>query len=214
MKINTINPIKVVILVAVLVLTTLACGIFGGAAPAPTKVVVKQATLAPVPEATATPEAAVAPTDVPVNTEVAATDVPAASPTEAPTEGSSQMTESWRIAPYPGATLLVYDKTPNIDPSWTAVVEKQARNLAIPKPYYFEFYNLPAGTKFTELKAYYDKAITSLGMKRAMDDMDNTGIAVVTWTNPAVKTQKYLLQYNPATATHQAITFIIYSNPQ
>lgn len=139
---------------------------------------------------------------------------PTATETPVVEEPEAMMTESWRIPGYKGAILMAYDQTPNLDPGWNDVMDKQARNLAIPSPYYFEIYQLETGTKFGELRDYYNKIITGNGMTKALDTMDGSGIGVVTWIDPSKKTRKYLVQYIPGDSTTPPLYFIMYSNPK
>jgi hypothetical protein len=194
----------------VLVFAALACSIFpsavkpastqAGKLPVATKVVLP--TLAPK----------VTPTEMMEVTEEVPTDEPLSESTEVPTVDAP--TESWRVAPMDGATLLAYDQTPDLDPEWMSLIDRQARNLAMPKPYYFEIYDLPADSTYLQVRDYYNEQLTQNAMKKAFDDMGDNGVAVATWIGTAVKNRKYLVQYIPADSKYVPWMFILYSNPE
>jgi hypothetical protein len=124
--------------------------------------------------------------------------------------------ESWRIAPMPGATLVAYDQTSNLDASAVAVMDQQAAYLAIPKPYYFELYYLPMNTTAADVLAHYNTLITAAGFKKAMDDEGLRGVTLTTWLHTSVKGRKYAVQFNPAGSgegQQYPAMFIIYSKP-
>ena len=202
---------KLVMVLLALIFTTLACGSFPSAAkPVPTKPVKPPvATKAPLPTDVPQPDPteSAAPTAEPAPEQVDTPEATAAPVVEGPGE-------SWRIPPFKGATLLAYDQTANIDPNWVSLIDHQARNLAMPKPYYFEIYDLPMGTNYIAIRDYYNEQITQGAMKKAFDDMGSNGIAVATWVGTSVKNRKYLVQYMPAKDKYVPWMFIMYSNPQ
>jgi hypothetical protein len=161
----------------------------------PTQVPQEQPVVQPTPEPVQ--QATLAPQD---------TEAPVA--TAAPEVG----TESWRVQPMPEAQLIVSDSTKDIAQDWLDIMEKQARNLSIPKGYYFEIYVLPKDTNWDAVKKHYNNLITSSGMKKAQDFVDPKGIGVLTWISPIRKTQKYLVQFNPGSSNNYM--FIMYSNPK
>ena len=209
MKRQTGLMYKIGAAVMVVALSALACSILPSAEkPTPTAVV-KHATATKAPAPTHPPKAT--PTDVPAvqDTEAAPTDAPIPLDTAVPGPD-----ESWRISPYKGATLSAYDQSPNLDPNWVSAMDKQARNLAIPKPYYFEVYDQPARTSFVNIRDYYDEQITQNGgMKKAQDYTGSNGIALASWVGTSVKNRKYLVQYFPADSKYPPMMFIMYSNP-
>ena len=194
----------------VLFLTALACSVFPSPAATPTTVVVKTPQVARVVTATRRPKAT--PTEKPAPTEAAATKGPTGDSTIGP---QTAPTESWRIPPMKDAILLASDQTPDLDPNMVSTMDKQARNLAIPKPYYFEIYELPEGIKYTDVRDYYDGLITQNGMKKALDNTYDNGVSDASWIGTMVHNRKYLVQYFAINATnHTPLMFIIYSNPQ
>jgi hypothetical protein len=208
---------RLTFIIAVLFIFSIACGIFGSntensATKTPqttdTQEVTATATQTEQVEATSA-EVKISPTKTPEKE-----DTPSETDTANNGNTSNQMTESWRIPPYQGASLMAYDQTPNLSASLTQGMDKQARNLAIPSPYYFEIYQLIAGTKFGDLRDYYNKIITANGMIKGLDTMDYQGIGVVTWIDHSDKTRKYLVQYIPANSSHPPLYFILYSNPK
>jgi hypothetical protein len=216
MKQQTGSRIKMGFVLMVLILVNLACGSVSSPAKTPTRAAEKKPT-ATQPVKPALP--AVVPTDEPAATEAPIADKVTAEPVvestlEPTVETVAEPTESWRISPMTGTTLVAFDQTPNLDPSWASIMDKQTRNLAIPKPYYFEIYSLPKGTKYQDLRDFYDGKITQNGMKKALDEIGDNGVAVATWVGTLAHNRKYLVQYIPGDSKYTPMMFIIYSNPK
>jgi hypothetical protein len=202
------NRNKMALVLMVLFLATLACSIFpsSAAVKTPTKVVKKTMLATRVVNPTRAVE--VAPTDEPAATEAPIMDEPTAEPVVA---GPS---ESWRVTPMKGAQLVAFDQTPNLSPEWRTTMDKQARNLAIPKPYYFEIYDLPKQAKYVDVRDYYNDQITQNAMKKALDFVGDNGVGAVSWVGTIVHNRKYLVQYIPGDSQYVPMMFIIYSNPE
>ncbi|MCE1252966.1 MAG: hypothetical protein LWX83_05390 [Anaerolineae bacterium] len=209
--------LKIGLVLLVLVLTSLACG--------PSLTIKKEATLTARPEVKQ-PEATLAPTETSVPTTAAqptqgGAPAPAATvtvtATTAPTPAAEeQPSEAWRISPFPQATLIASDHTGNLAPASKEFMDDQVSNLAIPTPYYFEFYVLPAGTTALDVNAHYDKLMKAAGMKLARNDQGWGGVTLMTWLHNSVKGRKYAVQFNPADVSRgqeNPVLFIIYSNP-
>jgi hypothetical protein len=221
MKSNPGRLLKIGLVVCTLLGVTLGCKISFDTndtaasqpeAKAETTTEVQQPTEAPVVEVTQE-----ATQDVTLETSVTATAENTAVLNPTATITPVTLKESWRIAPMPGATLVAYDQTPNLDSSAMTVMNQQATYLAIPKPYYFELYYLPAGTTAADVFEHYNALITAAGFKKAMDEEGVRGVTLTTWLHISVKGRKYAVQFNPAGSgdgQKYPALFIIYSKPE
>ena len=201
------RSLRIGLILLVLAVTALACG--------PSLTVSKEATLTPEPESTRIEPTAV-PTETPVEEATLAPTLTEEVMPTATATSVAEVLESWRIEPFPGATLIATDKTQNLDQAFLAAMDQQVRNLAIPQPYYFEFYVLPQGTTSLDVREHYNKLLTAAGMKKAFDEEGIGGITLTTWLHTSVKGRKYAVQFNPADASRgqeYPISFIIYSKP-
>ena len=204
------QTLRMSLLLFIIMTITLACGASLGSQKevAPTPVEEKTPTVI---EEQSTPKNAPEPAAMPTETLI---ETPAVA--DSSNDQVEQPTEAWRVVPMTDAKLYASDQMSNPDPNIVSAMDFQARNLAIPKPYYYEFYILSSGATFENVKDHYNSILTGLGMRKALDEEGIKGISVVTWTHPSVKNRKYLVQFNPADPSNgqnYPIMFILYSNP-
>ncbi len=199
---------KHISLILVVVFFISACGMLSIGELKPTLTVVPTA----VPQATATeivvPTLAPLPTDTPepLPTVVLATDTQAA-PANTPTAEA----EAWRIPPMPGAQFVANEK--KSDPEYDLVMASQARNLAIPSPYYWDIYSIAAGTRYKDIKAYFVPEVTQTGFALSLDVQGASEVYLMTFIKKQSKS-KIFVQFNGSTAQRKtAAILIFYSNP-
>ena len=135
-------------------------------------------------------------------------------PTDVPTAVPTEDTQPWRIAPFPGAIRLGTDQSSELDPKWSAIIDSAVRELGLLKPTYFEIYDLRDGVRFADVRSYYDKHITPLGLNKIHDEMGGNGNGTAVWAEPHDNNHRYAIRYYSATPSLQARMFIIYANPR
>ena len=200
---------KHILLILIAVFLISACNLLSVSQPTPTATVAPTAVPQVVPtEVVAEPTLAPLPTD----TVEPSPTVEPATPTEAvPTNTATPEVESWRIPPMPGAEFVANEK--KSDPQYDAVMSNQARNLAIPTPYYWDIYSIAAGTRYKAIKDYFVPAITQNGFTLGVDVQGADEIYLLTFIKKQSKA-KIFIQFNASTAQRKtAAILIFYSNP-
>jgi hypothetical protein len=201
---------KRISLILVVVFFISACGLMSIGPSKPTAT-------APVPPTAVpqdTPTEVVAPTLAPLPTDTAeplptaeiATNTPAA-PADTPTAEA----EAWRIPPMPESVFVANEK--KSDPEIDAVMVKQATNLAVASPYYWDIYSIAAGTRYLAIKNYFVPAITQNGFVLSLDVQGAGEVYLMKFTKKQSKAQIYV-QYNGTTPQQKTPAILIfYSNP-
>lgn len=80
---------------------------------------------------------------------------PTVTKTKSPTATPQPTAISYQIPAMPGATLLASDL--DGDEEWDEMAQVHARNLALPQPYHYEFFELPSSASFSSVFDYYSK---------------------------------------------------------
>jgi len=202
---------KRISLILVTVFFISACSLLSVAQPKPTSTVpaVPPTALPPaIPTEMAQPTLAPLPTDTaePLPT------IDLSTATEAvPTNTPTPEVEAWRIPAMPGAEFVASEN--KSDPEYDAIMSNQARNLAIPEPYYWDIYSIAAGTRYKAIKDYFVPAITQNGFALGLDVQGADEIYLMKFTKKQSKAQIYV-QFNASTAQRKtAAILIFYSNP-
>jgi hypothetical protein len=129
----------------------------------PSPEMVKNAIILTQASYTATPE----PTEPPTSTE---TPAPTETRTIAPTLTATVSTGGLRLRfmeKYPGSTYIT---DINADVSWKEFGDYHARNLAIAKPYHWDFYNLSEGTTWKDVQKHYKVVAAERGYTLKRDE--------------------------------------------
>jgi hypothetical protein len=166
-----------------------------------------------VPQDTATE--VIVPTQAPLPTDTSAplpTAVPAATDTPAaPADTPTAEAEAWRIPPMPGSVFVANEK--KSDPDIDAIMVKQATNLAVATPYYWDIYSIAPGTRYANIRAYFVPAITQNGFALSLDVQGAGEVYLMKFTKKQSKSQIYV-QYNGTTPQQKTPAILIfYSNP-
>lgn len=111
--------------------------------------------------------------------------------------------KSWRIDPLPGTLYSANDVINNYS-NVVSIIETTARNLAIPEPYHWDFYQAPDKTTAQNIKDYYLQQCNDGGFHIGIDAVDYNGIYLLTLVRSGVVYQKIAVQYNPPTNTTPA----------
>ena len=128
--------------------------------------------------------------------------------TEAFAEEADAGTREWSLPAYPGAEMYLSDL--DDDSEYNDIVAKHARNLSIEPPYYYEFYTLPSGLRYDDIRGFFKEELPALGYKQAADFQGDAEIYLLTFVNSGGSTsRKIVIQYWHA----YDLLMIIYKNP-
>ena len=170
----------------------------------PTQIV--EPTLAPLP----TDTAAALPTAAALDTDTPAAPADTATPA-APADTATPEAEAWRIAPMPGTEFVANEK--KSDPSIDVIMSKQAANLAVASPYFWDIYTIAPGTRYKDIKDYFLPAITQSGFDLSLDVQGAGEVYLMKFTKKQSKSQIYV-QYNGTTPQNKTPAILIfYSYP-
>ncbi len=98
------------------------------------------------------------------------------------TETPDNLLDSWRIPVMKNGEDLLLDA--NADSSWNKYMDEGVRFWAIEKPYRWEIYIMPLGTKFTEVSNYYKNDLKERGYQLGQDYfVDNSGFGALSFVN-------------------------------
>jgi hypothetical protein len=197
------------ILIVVFFISACSLGAVAKANPTPTVPPPPTALPQPTPTQIVEPTLALLPTDTAVALPTAAalaTDTPAATAATATPEA-----EAWRIAPMPGTEFVANEK--KSDPSLDVIMAKQAANLAVASPYFWDVYTIAPGTRYKDIKDYFLPAITQSGFDVSLDVQGAGEVYLMKFTKKQSKAQIYV-QYNGTTPQNKTPAILIfYSNP-
>ena len=116
---------------------------------------------------------------------------------------------AWSLPVYPDAVMLISDLDGDSD--YDDIVAMHARNLSIEEPYYYEFYSLPYGLRYDDIRSFYQEKMPALGYKQAADMQGGSEIYLLTFVNSGGSTaRKVVIQY---WHTYDML-MIIYKNPE
>jgi hypothetical protein len=147
------------------------------------------------------------PTEKPLPTATAKP--PAATETDEPVLDMPVEARPWSLPAYPDAVLFLTDL--DEDAEWDEIVKTHARNLAIEPPYYYEFYDLPGGTRYSDLRSFYQEELPTLGYKQAADMQGGSEIYLLTFVNASGSlSRKIVIQH---WRLHD-MAMVIYKNPE
>jgi hypothetical protein len=118
---------------------------------------------------------------------------------------------SWRM-PAPAGSLLVVQDTDN-DPAWEEIAATQAAALAIPAPYYYEVYLLPAGIKFPEVEAHYEAEMSARKYTPARNEQGDNQMYLMTYLYPLNRTSKNAVLFYAELSNREPMVLVIYSHP-
>jgi hypothetical protein len=196
------NKRFVLLILVFLLILSLGCGLLGSNEEEP--VAVEEAAPAevvePVEEA-ATPEP-----DPP--TEAPPTEIP---PTKVPPTPEPTPIPSWRMPAPDGSQLMMQDSDKN--PDWEEIVALHAATLAIPKPYYYELYVLPGGTKFPGVEAHYKDQMKVRKYTMARNEQGASQVYLMTFLYSLDKTSKNAVLFYAELSNRAPMVLVIYSNP-
>jgi len=116
--------------------------------------------------------------------------------------------ESWRIPSLPGSTLVANDKSGAHD--WETNAAMHARNLSITPPYYWEYYDLPNGTRIQNVRDYYVNLGSNIGFRIGVDDQGTNGVYLLTLVKGNPMLQKIAVQYWPQDTENPPMVMVIY----
>lgn len=185
-----------------LLILSLGCGLFGSDEEEP--VFVEEA--APAEAVAPVEEAAPAEPDPP--TEAPPTVVP---PTEIPPTPEPTPVPSWRIPAPDGSILVVQDIDKN--PDWEEIAAMHAATLAIPAPFYYDLYVLPAGIKFPAVESHYGAEMSARKYKPARNEQGANQLYLLTYLYSLDKTSKNAVLFYAELSNRDPMALVIYSNP-
>lgn len=142
--------------------------------------------------------------------EMTATDSPTDTPE--PTATSTQIEkEAWRINPMPDAQFITSEKIQ--DESWEKTMASQAANLAIPAPYFYDVWQLPDGTRYLNVRTYYNQDLVAKGYKLMRDEQGAGDVYLLVFAKTEIKS-KIAIQFQTSTSKRPCLVLILYSNPE
>lgn len=186
-------------ILAVLLIASLGCGLLGS--DEEVSVVVEEAAPVEAVEAVETPTQ-------PEPTMAMPTLVP---PTKVPPTPEPTPLPSWRMAAPDGSLLVVQDT--DMDPQWEEIAAMHAAALAIPAPYYYELYVLPAGIKFPEVEAHYGEEMRVRKYTLARNEQGTNQMYLLTYLYSLNKTSKNAVLFFAELSNRDPMALVIYSNP-
>lgn len=96
------------------------------------------------------------------------------------TETPINLFDSWRIPILEKGEGLLLDT--NADNSWVEYMDRGVRFWAIEKPYRWEIFNMPLGTKFSEVSNYYKNELMDRGYQLGQDYfVDDSGFGALSF---------------------------------
>jgi len=123
-------------------------------------------------------------------------------------QSSSASSESWRLPSLPGTTFIANDKSG--DANWEVNANMHAKNLSITPPYYWEYYNLPNGTRIQNVRDYYVNVGLNIGYRIGVDDQGTNGVYLLTLIKGNPMIQKLAVQYWPQDTSYPPMVMVIY----
>jgi hypothetical protein len=136
-----------------------------------------------------------------------ATVLPSDTPIPTSTALSYYHTEVWEIIPMSSAIFIASDIYSNAD--WDIWIAEQATILAIPEPYYWEYYSLSTGVQYSEVREFYFSQITQKGYKIALEQEEN-GVYLITFYDGSSKIAIKFIKQN---SQNLPCIMVIYYNP-
>jgi len=124
-----------------------------------------------------------------------------------------QLDEYWRIQPIHGAQLWGYDGDTY---GLLEAVEDMARNLAIPEPFYWEWYILPNTTHFTDIEDHYWPLAQNQGYTMGQNNQGITITGEDTYLLSFIKNNnstRIIIEFWPVANQNDAQLLIFYVNP-
>ena len=123
---------------------------------------------------------------------------------------SQTMLRDWSVPSYPESVYLADER--DEDPDAEAIVERDARIFAVEEPYYYEFYSLPGGLRFADVKDYFMVEIPAMGYKVG-SDLQGSGqeIYILTFVDDSSSPQrKIIVEY----WRNDNLLLLLYKNPE
>jgi hypothetical protein len=115
----------------------------------------------------------------------------------------------WSIAAYPGAEFNIDDRAEDV--AVDDIVEVHVRNLSVQEPYYYEFYDMPPGLRYADVKEYFMDVVPNMGYVMASDMQGANEIYLLTFLDETVSpNRKVYIQY----WRNSNLLMIIYQSPQ
>ena len=88
-----------------------------------------------------------------------------------------------------------------------------ASTLAIPAPFYYELYVLPAGIKFPAVETHYTSEMSARKYKPARNEQGANQMFLLTYLYSLDKTSKNAVLFYAELADRDPMVLVIYSNP-
>ena len=120
--------------------------------------------------------------------------------------------EEWRLDPYPGSQFIINEK--EATPDWEEIVDYHATALSISKPYFWDIYFLPDGTKYNAVKDHFRSAMGEMNYQQAMDMQWSKEIYTLTYLHSVNKSSKNAVIFMGEYGDRKPMVIILYSNPQ
>lgn len=120
--------------------------------------------------------------------------------------------EAWRLDPYPDSQFIINEK--EATPDWEEIVDYHATALSIPKPYFWDIYLLPDGTKYDEVKNHFRSVMGEMNYQQAMDKQWSKETYTLTYLHSVNKNSKNAVIFLGEYGERKPMAIIIYSNPQ
>lgn len=97
---------------------------------------------------------------------------------------------------------------------WNDFVDTHARNLAIPKPYYWEYFEFPRGTRYADIKDYYIPRSIEKGYRVAIDDDDGNGVCLLSFSKGSGEDlSKIIINFWAESTEYVPAMLVFYQNP-
>jgi hypothetical protein len=128
-----------------------------------------------------------------------------------PTETEAAQMEEWRLPLLPGAVFIANDTAYTDD--WVKEMDKQAANLAIPAPFFWDVYQLTDGTRYRELQQFFPPILVGRSYKLSNDVQGSNEVYLMTFLKSDTKS-KTVIQFQSSTSKRPALLIVIYKNPQ
>lgn len=87
------------------------------------------------------------------------------------------------IIPPPSGSIFIANSINPYDAELEDIIAKQARNLAIPQGYLWEFYELPSDFQFEDVLTYYNNLLVRDGYKLTINSLGSNGVYLLKFTS-------------------------------
>ena len=128
--------------------------------------------------------------------------------TQEPLQPTEIISENWRFFPPKGSAFICNDHSGLTD--WDANAAMHTRNLSIPSPYSYEYYDLPAGARIQDVRNYYVQLGHSQEFRVAVDEQGANGVYLLTLVKGNPIYQKVAVQFWPPDSKTLPLLMVIY----